>query len=102
MSEYKDITPLKKQIKGFKQSVYSSNSDYMTGYLSAISATEGIICALPDEDVVPVVRCKDCKWYQMLSFPNKNHIQCVNLLGLCRACNPNDYCSHWERKSDNE
>lgn len=61
MTEYRDITSLKKQIADFKKSVNSPNSDYMTGYVSALSATEGIIAGLPTADVVEVVRCKDCK-----------------------------------------
>lgn len=51
-ADYKDITPLKKQIKTLKQAVFSSNSDYMTGYLVALSLVEGIISELPDADVV--------------------------------------------------
>lgn len=54
MAEYKDITILKEQISDFKKSINSPNSDYMTGYLSALSATEGIIAMLPTADVVEV------------------------------------------------
>ena len=63
MAEYKDITELKKQIADFKKAVHSPNGDYLTGYVCALSATEGIIAGLPDADVVEVVRCKDCKHY---------------------------------------
>jgi hypothetical protein len=61
MAEYKDITKLAKEIADFKKSVNSPNSDYLTGYLSALSVTEGIIANIPTADVVEVVRCKDCK-----------------------------------------
>ena len=61
MAEYIDVTSLKKQIADFKRAVNSPNSDYMTGYLSAVSVTEGIIASIPTTDVVEVVRCKDCK-----------------------------------------
>lgn len=54
MAEYKDIELLKKQIADFKRVVNSPNSDYLTGYISALSATEGIIAGLPDADVEPV------------------------------------------------
>lgn len=54
MAEYRDITSLKKQIADFKKSVNSPNSDYMTGYVSALSVTEGIIEGLPTADVVEV------------------------------------------------
>jgi hypothetical protein len=55
MAEYKDITELKKQIADFKKAVHSPNGDYLTGYVCALSATEGIIAGLPDADVVEVV-----------------------------------------------
>lgn len=61
MAEYKDITKLAKEIADFKKSVNSPNSDYLTGYLSALSVTEGIIANIPSAEVVEVVRCKDCK-----------------------------------------
>ena len=61
MAEYKDITELSKQIADFKKSVNSPNSDYMTGYLCALSVTEGIIANISTEDVVKVVRCRNCK-----------------------------------------
>lgn len=34
---------LKKQIKKIKRCFHSENSDYMTGYLSALSVVEGMI-----------------------------------------------------------
>lgn len=61
MAEYKDVSKLSKEIADFKKSVNSPNSDYLTGYLSALSVTEGIIADIPTADVVEVVRCKDCK-----------------------------------------
>ena len=64
MSEYITKESLMKKIKDVKQSVYSSNSDYMTGYLSAISGIENVVADLPTVDVVPVVRCKNCKHYR--------------------------------------
>lgn len=53
MAEYKDIEPLKKQIADIKKAMNSQNSDYLTGYLCALSVTEGIIATLPTADVVP-------------------------------------------------
>ena len=54
MVEYEDVTSLKKQIADFKKSVKSSNSDYLTAYLSALSAVEGMIADLPTADVAEV------------------------------------------------
>lgn len=52
----------------------------------------------PAADVVEVVRCKDCKWYQNLEIVDKVQTRCFNLAGLSRVCNPNDFCSYGERK----
>ena len=38
-----DIKSLKAQIAEFKWCVKSDNSDYLTGYISALSAVEGMI-----------------------------------------------------------
>ena len=42
-----DEKKLMKEIKDFKRSVKSENSDYLTGYISALSATEGLIASQP-------------------------------------------------------
>ena len=63
-----------------------------------------IICGLKTNykqstaDVVEVVRCKDCKWYQNLEIVGKVQTRCFNLAGLYRVCNPNDFCNYGERK----
>ena len=92
MAEYKDITELKKQIADFKKAVHSPNGDYLTGYVCALSATEGIIAGLPDADVFPVVRCKDCKHYE--SCEGGKDFCCWHATGIV----PDDFCSYGERK----
>ena len=57
MAEYKDVELLKKQIDDFKRAVNSvkpMNSDYLTGYISALSVVEGAIAEKPAADVAPV------------------------------------------------
>lgn len=54
-------------------------------------------------DVVPVVRCKDCKHYkaQEKSAHWENKIKyCCRVATL--KVNDNDFCSYGERKADNE
>lgn len=56
--------------------------------------TDKIIDDIPAADVVPVVRCKDCK-----------HLMFSDCYGECRAGNigivrPNDFCSRGKRKDD--
>ena len=94
MAEYKDIAPLKEQIADIKKAIHSPNSDYLTGYLCALSATEGVIAYLPASDVVEVVRCKDCKHTYFLYSCGK--YMCKKGCGATKS--ENDFCSHGERK----
>ena len=66
-------------------------------YNSLVPDKDGLAEFLIATDVVPVVRCKDCKWYA----PNNN--------GLWYGCafdtrnkddepKPDDFCSYGERK----
>ena len=57
MAEYKDVELLKKQIADFKRAVNAvkpMNSDYLTGYISALSVIEGAIAEQSATDVTPV------------------------------------------------
>lgn len=50
---------------------------------------------IPAADVVPVVRCKDCRFARF----GPEWIICENFNGLCTtALGLNDYCSHGERR----
>lgn len=55
----------------------------------------------PTADVVPVVRCKDCKYYkaqkQSVNWKNKKKY-CCRVVAL--KVNENDYCSYGERKCE--
>lgn len=53
MAEYVDIEPLRRHVADVKRALISANSDYLTGYLCALSVTEGIIAGLSTVDVVP-------------------------------------------------
>lgn len=55
MPEYIVSGPLKKEIADFKRTVKCDNSDYLTGYICALSVVEGMIAEQPAADVVPVV-----------------------------------------------
>ena len=63
---------------------------------------KGLVSAVinaPAKDVVPVVRCKDCKFCedQGLSGLYCNHPDNRNPCG----CRPNDFCNDGERKEAN-
>ena len=50
---------------------------------------------LPSADVVPVVRCKDCKY-------NKGDNKCLNLDSIIKVPSDDDYCSYGEKKRGQE
>lgn len=95
MAEYKDVELLKKQITDFKRAVNSvkpMNSDYLTGYISALSATEEAIAKQPTADVAPVrhgewqeidgiFRCLCCGY----SFEHEGYIPFFNYCPNCGA-----------------
>ena len=51
---------------------------------------------------VEIVRCKDCKHFY--SLPNDHYGRCeyFGWYGADPVVNINDYCSHGERRTDNE
>lgn len=51
----------------------------------------------PAEDVVEVVRCKDCKYHRDLD----GGVKCERIDGLLMTL-PNDFCSYGRRRTDNE
>lgn len=48
----------------------------------------------PTVDAEPVVRCKDCKYYDA-----ENH-NCLDEMAYARIWNEDDYCSFAERRED--
>lgn len=65
-AKLKDVELLKKQIADFKRTVKSENSDYLMGYISALSAVEGMIAVLPTAGDKPAVHSEwgiDCDGY---------------------------------------
>lgn len=59
-----DVDKLKRDIVEFKTSFQSTNQDYMTGYISALSVVEGMIAILPTltlDDLRPKGRWVDKK-----------------------------------------
>lgn len=65
----------------------------------------GIVAAIvdtrnaPTVDAVPVVRCKDCKWYER-KYPWNGHIYECSYLEA--PMDDNDYCSLGERRKDDK
>lgn len=62
--------------------------------LCPLDEVSGIVDACPDVDAVPVVRCRDCKYYHLFE---KGFRDCRHNGGLDDAL-PNDFCSYGERR----
>ena len=56
------------------------------------------VSALPATDVAPVVRCKECWYYQNAKVNKKGFLICP-ASGM--EITADDYCSYGERKEDN-
>ena len=55
---------------------------------------------IPAADVVPVVRCKDCKWCEDMFMSG---LYCKHPDGRNTIhCRPNDYCNDGEKKEENK
>ena len=52
-----------------------------------------LICDAPTIDAVPVVRCRECKYYK----PEEYFSPCVLPQGL-ECAKPDDFCSYGQRK----
>ena len=54
----------------------------------------------PTIDAVPVVRCKDCEFYDPRGYCD--HIHWEDAEGWSKPVDPDDFCSHGERKGGEE
>lgn len=115
MAEYKDITPIKEQIAHVKRNVKSENSAYLIGYISALSAVEGMIASLPATDVEPVkhaafVRdeehwyiCGNCHHATCSEFDLEGEYKKIEINGKVEtiyALKQPNYCKHCGSKMD--
>ena len=53
------------------------------------------------DEVGKLVRCKDCKWYELPSHKiTENCVRWMKSNGILLPIKPNDYCSYAERRED--
>jgi hypothetical protein len=90
MARFIDAEPIVKNLK-------SKITNPQTSFINTVLI--GLLDKAPAADVVPVVRCKDCKHYEI-------HKPSVTLNcergGRIVPMMPDDYCSYGERKITNE
>ena len=79
-----------KPFKGFEHAMYRK-----------LCETEIAIGKLPAADVVPVVRCKNCKWFADNNGGQWYGCQMFQVVWNTPedAPNPDDFCSYGERKN---
>ena len=64
-------------------------------YTDFIDVAERCMVDIPTADMVEVVRCKDCKFYEI--YPNGANGDCINRIDAFNTFYPNDFCSYGER-----
>ena len=69
-------------------------------YVYDTNAVLDSIDAQPTVDAVEVVRCKDCKHYELHYYVGCNKMEngCSNNKGIWTQTQPEDFCSYGERK----
>jgi len=75
-----------------KATIGNPLTDWEYGYTCGIERAESEIECATTVDAVPVIRCKDCKWYE---FDEKLHCGLPHGIRL-----KDDYCSDAERKEE--
>ena len=61
-----------------------------------VADVDDVIMALRDNDVVEVVRCKDCKWSRTNTNDHEDVYYCEFRTG--RAYHSGDFCSYGEKR----
>ena len=103
MTEYIDREVLEKRLNErleFLQKEYGCHDHYTDAYAEAVDAVE----ETPAADVVPVVRCEDCKHVKMhVDIIGNPHLFCCNGMSIYRRkVDFGDFCSYGERKQDGD
>lgn len=76
---------------------------YATAYNTCLNTAENLIKEQPTADVVPVVRCKDCKYFEIDEEDELGECKCGYIaVSYNGALYPHrtDYCSYGERRCE--
>ena len=95
MAEYLDREALEAALNHRLSFLLEENSDYTNGFDEAVTRVENFSSV----DVVPVVRCKDCK--HKVQIVANGIVLCSEKRGMIRPTE-NDFCSYGERRESED
>lgn len=96
----KDVDALRKPIYAEDDNATGQGMSYaeMDGYNAGIDEVWNALQNLPVADAVPVVRCKDCQFWQRHTQVNRDYGKCERFGTVTTRCN--DFCSLGIKKSE--
>ena len=89
-----DLDEIKIQVKRQYEDCHGYSGNKKAIYREAILAVRSILHSAKTIDAVPVVRCRECKWWQ----EDDDIGHCDNPDGLDNYAKPEDFCSYGKRK----
>lgn len=95
MKKYIDADKLKEKLKEFRSLAYS---DFGSGMLVGNEKAQAALEMMPTADVVEVIFCKDCKYYERYSIYDDDYYCMAEHTQSLFSPNKTDFCSHGERK----
>lgn len=90
MARYIDVEPLEEKLK---EHIKKTESELMLGALSTFLR---VLDITPTADAVPVVRCKDCKYWGEVGTVCRK----LDNVMFWYGTDPTDFCSFAERRDD--
>ena len=93
-----DLDEIKIQVKRQYEDCHGYSGNKKTIYREAILAVRSILHSAKTIDAVPVVRCRECKWWQ----EDDDIGHCDNPDGLDNYAKPDDFCSYGKRKGGSD
>ena len=89
-----DLDEIKIQVKRQYEDCHGYSGNKKAIYREAILAVRSILHSAKAIDAVPVVRCRECKWWQ----EDDDIGHCDNPDGLDNYAKPDDFCSYGEKE----
>lgn len=103
MARYKDIDAIIEQMNGSTAETWGKGLG-RSWWSHSVMLKDNIVQLMkdaPEADVVEVVRCKDCKYYETDIWDGEILCGCGNSSGL-NDDKPDGYCCYGERRKENE